>query len=309
MLRKGLRKSAALKFGSLFHRGLNAWWSSKLDRFDAALVAMREHLDGKEETDAFEMVKAETLIAGYTARWSGETLETIAVEKQFRQDIMHDPGYGEPFDIGYAIAGSIDAIVSDASGVHNVEHKTTSQDISAGAAYWSNRVTLDPQVSTYEAAAREMGYDIRDTIYDVIRKPEMQPLKATPEEQRKYTKPTKSEPVPRLYANQRETDESLEEYRDRLTKDIVARPDWYFQRMTIVRLERDTEEHHSDVKQTAAAIRFATENDAWPRSPNACERFRRLCEYHPVCSGQTTIDDGTHFETKSRQHEELNDDA
>ena len=65
MLRKGLRKSAALKFGSLFHRGLNAWWSSKLDRFDAALVAMREHLDGKEETDAFEMVKAETLIAGY----------------------------------------------------------------------------------------------------------------------------------------------------------------------------------------------------------------------------------------------------
>lgn len=294
--RKGRRKAKALRFGTLFHLGLNAWWAgSGPQRYIGALYAIGLGSQ-KEETDSFDIVKAETLIAGYTARWGDERYKALAVERRFMSE-LDDPVHA-------SISGSIDAIAERDGKIYNVEHKTTSADISAGSDYWRHVVTLDSQVSTYDNASRAMGYDIRGTLYDVIRKPELEPYKATPEDKRKYTKPTKAEPVPRLYSNQREEDETEDEFRDRLAADIVARPDWYFQRQVIVRLERDNEEHARDVEQTARAIRFAEGHGAWPRSPNACERFRRLCEYHPVCAGETTIEDGTLYETKE-PHEEL----
>lgn len=304
--RKARRKAAALKFGSLFHVGLNAWFRANGDAWNRlvnAVDAVRVSAE-KEDTDAFDLVKAECLLAGYSARWGDEPYETIAVEKGFRLPIDLDV-----YSLGFDLGGSIDAIVRNGSHLHNVEHKTTSADISAGSDYWRHVVTLDSQVSTYDAASRAMGYDVRDTIYDVVRKPELVPLKATPEESKKYTKPTKAEPIPRLYASQRETDETPDEYRARLTEDIIARPEWYYARMTIVRLENDNEEHARDVVQTAQMIRFAEDHKAWPRSPSACERYRRWCDFHPVCSGETSIDDGTRYESKTKQHEELTDDA
>lgn len=311
-LMKGRGRNVALEFGSLFHLGLNEWWrctgpeslsadawarAVALDpeiRLQAALHAVRQPSKHDARVDPFELVKAESLLAGYTARWGGEGYETLAVEKRFAL----------PLD-GGELRGSIDAIARKGDRVYNIEHKTTSSDISPGSPYWHHVVALDSQVSTYDAASRAMGYDVRGTLYDVIRKPEFAPMKATPEESRKYTKPTKAEPVPRLYANQRETDETPEEFRDRLVEDIIARPDWYFQRQTIVRLDHDNEEHARDVAQTAQMIANATERNAWPRSPKACERYRRWCSYHPVCSGEASLTDGTLYEKKTSQHEEL----
>lgn len=303
LFRRSLGKSAALMFGTLFHLGLNAWWAAPSDKFDAAIGALRASVD----VDPFELVKAECLIAGYTARWNDGAYETLAVERKFRLPLNFTSEGVD--DIGFDSGGAIDAIcVSPADRVvHNVEHKTTSSDISTGSDYWRHVVTLDPQVSTYEAAAKALGYAPRDTIYDVIRKPEIQPLKATPEEARKYTIPTKKEPTPRLYKGHRETEETLEEYRERLTADIAERPHFYFARATIVRLESEHVAHHEDVIATARMIRFATEVDMWPRTPSACERYHRLCEFHPVCSGETNIDDETRYEAKSHAHEELGD--
>lgn len=318
--RKARRKAHALYFGSLMHRGLNAWWNLGSStpvgmptftleaRLVSAVAILRSIPENEDPPDPFNLVKAEVLMAGYTTRWGDEPYETIAVEKQFRSDIVIAGSRAPSYELG----GSIDAIVRIGDDrhtgdniFHNVEHKTTSADISAGSDYWRHVIALDSQISTYDAASRAMGYDIRSTIYDVIRKPELQPLKATPEESKKYTKPTKAEPVPRLYANQRETDETPDEYRTRLTEDIIARPEWYFQRNEIVRLDHDNEAHAIDVTQTASMIRFAEDNDAWPRSPNACERYRRLCDFFSVCAGECTIDDGTRYEHKTSQHEEL----
>ncbi len=300
LLRKGRAKAAALRFGTLFHVALNAWWRCSGDaayRFAAALAAIAEHIAKQDnESDAFEVVKAQCLIAGYSARWADEGYETLAVELRFRLPIE-----GAEYDLG----GAIDAIVRKGGRVRNVEHKTTSADISVGSDYWRHVVTLDPQVSTYMHAARVLGYDPRDTLYDVIRKPTLPHLFATPEEARKYTKPTKAEPIPRLYATQRERDETPEEYAERLTEDIATNPTRYYARMPIVRLEEDDAEHARDVRGTAALIRFAETHDTWPRSPNACERFGRLCEYHDVCSGITSITDNSRYQTKQHKHEEL----
>lgn len=324
-LMKGRGRNLALEFGSLFHFGLNAWWKTPNHykpeiRLLAGVATMREPRKDRPMPDAFELVKAETLLAGYTARWGWEGYETLGVERRFALRIdsgakctcaetgsdacaIHEGGSSELE--GTELRGAIDAIASKAGRVYNVEHKTTSSDISPGSAYWQHVIALDSQVSTYDAASREMGFDVRGTIYDAIRKPEIVPLKATPEESRKYTKPTKAEPIPRLYANQRETDETPEEFRDRLVADIIARPGWYYVRNVIVRLDHDNEEHARDVVETARMIATARELHMYPRSPKACERYRRWCDFHPVCSGEASITDGTRYEKKTSQHEEL----
>ncbi len=321
LMRKTRRIVEALRFGGFFHVGLNAWWRcedpdpvAKLVAAFAAIHARAADPEQEGDADPFELVKAEELLTGYTARWGDEGYTTIAVEKMFRLPLVAPRDshgwFGCPDDLReeartFDIGGAIDAVASRGGVVRNVEHKTTASDISPGAPYWRHVVALDSQVSTYMAAARALGYDPRDTLYDAIRKPDLKPLKATPEASKKYTKPTKAEPVPRLYASMREEDETPEEYRERLRTEIADNPEKYFQRMGIVRLERDDEEHARDVWQTSEMIRFATERDAWPRSPSSCERYGRACDYHDVCSGTASIDDEARFKTKTRQHEEL----
>lgn len=315
MLRKGRGKAAALRFGTLFHAALNAWWrcaGSAIEKLQAGIAAIEAQ---ERERDPFEMAKARALIIGYTTRWGDGEHETLAVELPFNLEIRGEPmrmidmrgetvGKTIP-DVEFSLVGSIDAIVRRRRDgrVRNVEHKTTTADISQGSNYWRHVVTLDPQVSTYDDAARKLGYETADTLYDVIKKPELKPLLATPEDARKYTKPTKKEPIPRLYAGQREDDETPDQYFDRLVADIEARPTFYFQRMPIVRLEQDNEAHEQDVRGTARMIEFSRETGTWPRSPNACERYHQLCEFHDVCSGITTIDDNSRFEDVTREHE------
>ncbi len=304
LLRKPRKVAETLRFGSFFHVGLNAWWTWTGDpgiKLGAALDAVRlRAANNPGDSDPFELAKAEVLLEGYTARWWNEGYEAIAVEQMFRYPLTAQNG--AEFDIG----GAIDAIATKyGTTKYIIEHKTTSSDISPGSDYWRHVVALDPQVSTYLAAAKSLGHDVKSCIYDAVRKPTIVPMKATPDEQKKYTKPTKSEPIPRLYAAMRENDETVDEYRERLRADIIARPGWYFQRMQIVRLEADNAAHARDVWDTAQMIRFAEDRGAWPRSPNACERFGRRCEYASVCEGQTTIEDDARYMTKTRQHEEL----
>src|SRR5882672_2282219 len=72
------------RFGSLIHRGLEAWWKARAgvvdhSPLDAALDAVR----GAGEADPFELAKAEVLLIGYDTRWSDQEYEVISVEGEF----------------------------------------------------------------------------------------------------------------------------------------------------------------------------------------------------------------------------------
>jgi hypothetical protein len=305
-LRRPRRASEALRFGTFFHAALEAWWARALlkpcapeDRLEAALLVMRARAEEKpEDADPFDLVKAEELMLGYTARWGGEPLETVAVEKTFDVPLVN-PISGRESKT-YRVKGKIDVVARKANGkLTSVEHKTTSSDISPGTDYWRKVSALDPQVSTYHSGARAAGFELEDCTYDVIRKVGLRPLKATPIESRKFTKDGF------LYKTQRETDEGPEEYRLRVREDIAANPEKYFARGPVVRLEDDEREHAGDVWQTAWMLRESENAGRFPRSPGACERFHRLCEYFDVCSGTASIDDDTRFRTAETAHEEL----
>lgn len=186
-----------------------------------------------------------------------------------------------------------------------LEHKTTSEDISLGSIYW-RKLVLDAQISNYMVGARALGFEPDGVYYDALRKPATDPYVATPLEKRQYTKPTAKDPVSRLYANQRDRDETPEEYRDRLLALIAEKPEHYYQRGIVVRLEEEERDAAFDVWQTAEQIRLSRRYERWPRNVDACSQYNRMCDYWEVCSGQASIDDPLRYEV-TVAHPELED--
>jgi hypothetical protein len=187
-----------------------------------------------------------------------------------------------------------------------LETKTSSEDISPGSTFWK-RTRMDPQIGVYLRAAQMLGLDPRGIGYDVLGKPQLRPYKATPIESRKYTKPTKADPVSRLYANQRERDETPEEYGSRCLAAIVAEPDAYYQRAIPVRLFQEQHECAVDVWHTSQTMRDARRLNVFPRNPDSCFQWSRSCDYLSVCCGDVPIDDPLLFRHEEKDNEELED--
>lgn len=154
-------------------------------------------------------------------------------------------------------------------GTWLVEHKTSSQDIGAGAPFW-RKLAMDAQCSIYIDAARRSGYDVRGVIYDVTAKPAHRPKK----------------------------DETPAEFGQRVLLAIASEPDEYYRRGKVVRLETEARESLIDVWQLTRNIRTAVRDARWPRNTDACERYHRFCEYFDVCTGSTSIEDDSVYRPK-----------
>lgn len=290
-----LEQAEPLRFGNLSHGWLEAWWRAPIgDRLNAALAFLRGSLD----SDVFEVAKAEAMACGYDARWADEKLETIAVEMQFETPLVN-PATGRPSSV-WKLAGKIDVVVKDIHGrLLLIEHKTSSEDISPGSEYWK-RLRMDGQVSIYYEGAQALGINVEGCLYDVLKKPGQKPLKATPPEARKYVKATGL-----LYAGQRETDETAEEYRARCLEAIAENPAGFFARGEVVRLEEEMADAMHDVWQLASQVRESENAHRCPRNVDACTRFGRTCSFFPVCSGEASIEDPHRYVRLENVHPEL----
>ena len=140
---------------------------------------------------------------------------------------------------------------------------------------------------------------MRGTLWDVLAVPSVRPLKATPAESRKYTKDG------RLYANQRDVDETPDEFFARCCAKIEEASGEHYQRAEVPRLERDLEEAARDRWQMAQMLRDAHRLGRAPRNPDACLRYSRPCDFFDVCSGAASLDDTTRFQRLEFPHPEL----
>lgn len=293
------------RFGTLGHFGLEAWWTTRMQRptepeswLAAALQALTDSDTG--QGDAFELARAEVLLVGYHARWAEEPMEVLAVEREFTAPLVN-PATGAASRT-WGFAGKIDAIVRLPDGeVWAVEHKTSSEDFSDGSDY-RTRLLLDPQVSNYLAGARTLGFEVKGCLYDVIGKPAQRPKKKVAEV--KMTKGSKKEP-PRPCANQQLEDETVDEYRERVAAVVAERPDDFFSRFKVVRLEHEAREAAFDIWQAGVQIREARNDVVWPRNPDVCKRYGRSCDFLGVCTGQADVNDPTRFRVATSTHEEL----
>jgi hypothetical protein len=296
LLKRPLRARDPLRFGSAFHLALEAWWRAAQaggDRLAAARSALR-----LGELEPKEAAKAEALIIGYDVRWGEEVIEVLDVEAEFKTPIIN-PVTGASSRT-YVLGGKIDAIARLADGqVYIVEHKTSGENIEAGSDYWQ-RLRLDAQVSDYLIGARALGHDIVGCLYDVIGKPKIEPMEATPEDKRQYTKKDH-----RLYAGQRERDETIEEYADRVRTHVAENLDRYFVRGTVVRTAEEERDAAADTWNTAREMREAELAQRHPRNIDSCVRWGSKCEYWAVCTKEADVNDPLLFRTARAAHEEL----
>lgn len=306
MLMRSVWVSESLRFGSLWHRGMQAWWEgahAELTPLESAVAAMRKVDPRDGVPDPVQLIICEELLALYDARWSSEPYEVLEVEKVFETPMIN-PETGVPSRT-YVAGGKMDAIVRDVRDFRMlvVEHKTSSEDISPGSEYWQ-RLTLNSQVSDYFAGGRSLGYDIEACLYDVVLKPKLRPLLATPLESRKYTKATKTEPS-RLYAAQRENDETLDEFRLRLREHLLQNPEQWFVRGIVARTEEDERDAAFDSWNIGKQIAESARLNRHPRNPNSCNVYHRMCEFFGVCTRTASLEDETLFRVAETAHEEL----
>lgn len=255
-------------------------------------------------TDAFDLARAEVMLTAYDARWSEdmERYEVLAVEAEFRAPLKN-PETGAPSRT-WSLGGKLDVVVRDLLEQRNavVEHKTATGDVGPGSDYLK-RLRLDGQVSVYYAGGDALGFPIGACLYDVLVKPGLRPYKATPVEARKFKKDGT------LYANQRDRDETPEEYRARLVEAVVADPNAYFQRADVVRLEEEMRDAMADVWDLGRVMRESELAGRAPRNPDACVRYGRTCEFFGVCTGEASLEDASQFRTGGAHAELENGDA
>lgn len=296
----------ALRLGTLIHAGLEAWWCG-LD----LETALARATDGAET--AYEAAKVRVMLRGYDARWRAESArdDVVGVELEFRAPLVN-PETGaasRTFELG----GKLDVLLSHKF----VEHKTTSEDIGIGSIYW-RRLTLNAQVSTYYAGARALGHHVEGCIYDVLRKPALRPKRVplVDEQGAKIVRDASGERV-RTKKGWRQSadvelgyvldtrDETPDEYELRLTEEIAADPDRYYQRGDVVRLEADELDAAQDAWQITRAMREGELSGRHPRNPDACMRYGRGCPYFDVCTSTARLDDPARFHRVANPHQEL----
>lgn len=253
-----------------------------------------------DDVDPYLAARLRVMAFGYMAMWMPwlSSVEILAVESTFTLPLENPRTSRESRT--FELSGQLDGIVRHNGRLWNVEEKTTADDLEPDSPYW-RRLRIDPQVSVYhDATARTYGEEPAGTIYIVSVKPKLNPLKATPVESRKFTKDGK------LYANQRDQDETPAEFEARLMAKVGESPEKYFRKVEVARLARDIVESKQDIWQTAVAIRESRATDTWLRNPDSCvHAYGNTCDFFDVCTGGASLDDKVMFRRADVPHEEL----
>jgi hypothetical protein len=306
-----------LRFGSLIHNGQEAWWTAKQDGrepLEPALEALQV------EADPFDKARAEAMMTGYHFRWVDQPYRVLGVEVQFETE-LRNPATGASSRT-WRLAGKVDALVEDLNDhrVLLVEHKSSSEDVSAGSDYWK-RLRMDTQVSIYfEGARAALGLDVSGCIYDVLSKPAQRPsevplldedgvkivldasgARVRTKDGKKWRQTGDTE----LGYVLQTRPETPGEFKKRLMEVLAENPERYFNRGEVVRLQSDMEEAAFDHWQLGQQLREAQVAGRFPRNPDSCIRYGRTCPYFDVCSGTASLDDPTRFRRLANIHPEL----
>ncbi len=304
----GLRKDTdarALRMGSAGHAGLDALKHGK--ELYQALEDVADFYatvpEGVEPYDwEIERETVECLVTGYQWRWANEVMPVMVSEAPFRLPLTN-PDTGAPSTI-WKLAGKVDGVVEIGNRLAVLEHKFISDDLALDGDYW-RRLQLDAQISLYVWAARKQGWECHGVLYDVVRKPTIRPsavpildadgLKIVLDEagNRVYNKPKKKADTigpPRqtgdtaLGYTLQTRPMSPEEWGDKLLGDIKERPEWYYARVEIARLDSDLDEMRDEVWDIQKTLRDTQAKGRWYKtvSRDTCP----FCPFFGLCTSR-----------------------
>ncbi|MGI9507626.1 MAG: PD-(D/E)XK nuclease family protein [Geminicoccaceae bacterium] len=253
-----------------------------------SLRAIQANIDAGDHITA---AKASGLMVGYDARWRDSGWRAISLEETVQLPIVN-PQTGKTSRT-WTQAGKFDGVATYGGRPFLLEHKTTTEDISnPDAPYW-RRLAIDSQV--YFLQNWQHGRRLEGCLYDVIRKPTIRPkdiAKATlarivsegtycgqklPDHLRQAVANGQSRECPELYGI-------------RLAADTLEKPDKYFARRNVPRLDNEVVEWAQELWDVARDIREASNRDAHYRNSHTCMQYGRPCEFLGICSGHDEPD-------------------
>jgi hypothetical protein len=298
----------ALRMGSAHHDAIEQLGLGK--GIEEACSAIRRRYENRpemiDELDwAYEEETLLRIAAAYQWRWQSDQLTYVATEHQFTIPLLN-PKTGRPTP-HFSLSGKIDAIVQLSDGRLAVkESKLFGDNIESDSSLW-RRMRLDQQVSLYVYAARQLGYEVDCVLYDVCRKNTIKPtqvplldddgLKVVVDAngERVYNKSAAGkEPKPRQTGDSElgytvlSRPMTILEWGDKLTEDIGNRPDFYFNRVEVARLDKDISDFMEEVWEIQQAIRGCQKSGSWWRTvnKNTCD----YCSYFSQCESNWTPD-------------------
>lgn len=260
-------KRESLNIGSAVHLGLET------EDIDQAVNYFKDVLPADQiETNALEVnrVLVRAMLGGYFNKfgyWSKETLK----EQKFDIPIIN-PETGAKSKT-FKLQGKIDAITVINGQYWIVEYKTASQ-INQG---YFERLELDDQITTYMYAAKQaFGIDAVGVIYRVLKKPSIKQTKK----------------------------ESLEQYCNRLLKDYLDRPEFYFFEAKYYRSADALAQFEKELWAFTKQYLYERNKDLHCKNASRCLDWGK-CEYMPICLQSP---DWELFYEKKQIHEELQEE-
>ncbi len=320
----GIRKTAtakALRIGTNGHDALEVFGRSgdieeAMKSLSMAYQFPPDYVDIDEWDYEHETLRQ--LIAGYIWRWQDNGIKHIATEQSFRLPLINP--VTSKTSRTFELAGKIDGIVEIENGRLAVfEHKFLGESIDSGADLWK-RTAIDHQITMYMMAARMLGYDVDTVIYDVIRKPTIKPC-AIPIIDENGIKIVNARDGSRAYNKNgtprqtalakdgfllRTRPMTTEEWGEKLNADIGQRPEYYYARQEVPRLEGDIRDFRNELWDIAHAIRDARNNHRWYRTAN--KNTCSWCSYYGLCTTKFNLVSGElpeGFEISENLHPEL----
>ena len=282
-----VRKATPLRMGSAIHKG-HELRNCGESQDEAVAGATVDYVSCPEWADPVEWaVERETvaaLLVGHFWRYSQDNVAFLAVEQSFEIPLAN-PDTGA-VSRRFVLAGKFDGLVQLADGrVAVMEYKNVGEDIAPGGEYWL-RTRADGQINQYVLGARAVGHDVSTVLYDATRKPTI-----------------------RLRQN-----ETPEQFGERLLADISDRPDHYYQRREVPRLEDDLIQFQAELWQQAQHL-LEIRRRAERLTDPACAYVRNVgrltcgsCEFAAFCFNGIRVDRAcppSGFEILADPHPEL----
>jgi hypothetical protein len=333
-------ETSIMRFGTQCHSALEAWFRSWMAlgptdaRLDDALAVVNQI------PDLVERAKLRALVVGYDARWGGEPWEILAVEQEFQYElggyviagkvdvIVRDLRDGRVWIVEHK-STSLDTSPGSSYWQRLTLDTQISVYIDGGTVLGHDIAGCIYDVLARPGHERKLATPIEKREYTQGRgcpkcggsaKPgavekgrgyytvslvtvEHIPCEGCAATGWKLDKDGKPQ-MPRLHAKQRESDETEEEYAERIADEIGEDPDRFYRRGIVVRLEDQLPIMRQNLLDTIKVGELCAVVGLAPQNPDACNTFGSMCSYFSICSGAASVDDEIRF-PRGDAHPEL----
>jgi hypothetical protein len=289
-------ESKPLRFGSAYHRGLELL--SNGHSFADACEDIRDGYASIECPDPFmrfdldvECEQVLRLLAGHQAVYHHDPIEPVETELAFEIQFSD-----------FVLAGKIDRIIRRVvtGQLFIEEYKTTSDDLAPESDYW-RKLTMNEQISRYTFAARKLGFNVAGVLFDVVRKPKIEPRKLSQAEtqgfllNKAYCQSTfdirhhddhllvDGEKVELIGLKKGFTiRESVRMYGARISYEIANQTAAWFARREVSRSDDELANIEQAIRKEQKLITFCQRTGNWVQNGQACLTPYR-CEFTPIC--------------------------